>query len=126
MNIYGEHAAAAYLSLTQHDSGSATRAVAQLSDSLCADCFLDWRKQGELSLARGNLETARREFERVLVYAWNVPTYVLSELYLGDVFDREGHTDLGRHAYADVRAAWLHADDSLRPFVSRAAAHAAR
>jgi eukaryotic-like serine/threonine-protein kinase len=122
LGAYGMKADRAYASLMRGDTARARRELALLPDSLCADCYLDWLTRAELTLAAGDLVPARRELERVMTYAWNVPTYPLASLYMARLAERAGEPDAARRAYQVVTAAWAHADSVLRPYVAEAAA----
>jgi serine/threonine-protein kinase len=119
---YGRLAVQAYSALARGDTVSAQTAFARLADSLCADCFLDWRTRGELWLSAGDLVQAKQQLERVRTYAWNVPSYPLASLLLGRVAERSNDVDGARKAYRTVRNAWIHADSSLSQYVDEARA----
>ena len=56
------------------DSAAAVGHFLALPDSLCPDCYFDWKTRGELQMAAGRLDDAERDLTRVLTYAWTVPT----------------------------------------------------
>jgi serine/threonine-protein kinase len=120
LGTYGSLASRAYLAMARHDTTRALRAFAALSDSLCADCYLDWFTYGRLLLVSAQWTLARRQFERVTNYAWILPTYPAASLWLGRVADRMQDFALARHAYTSTETAWVHGDSAVRPFVQEA------
>jgi serine/threonine-protein kinase len=126
LRTYGRIAVNAYMSMSRGDTLLAKQKFAQLTDSLCADCYLDWFSRAQLSLAGGDFTAARRQLERVQTYAWSVPSYPYALLYIGRVADRMGEPEVATKSYRVVTAAWHRADDLLRPYVAEATARLAR
>jgi serine/threonine-protein kinase len=119
---YGNRAIRAYKSLLAGDTTQALAGFRLLADSLCADCYLDWLTRAELLRATGDRQAAKQQLERVLTYAWNVPTYPLASFHLGRLAEETGDRETAAKAYGVVSAAWRRADVVLQPYVRDAIA----
>jgi tetratricopeptide (TPR) repeat protein len=112
---YRAAAARAYLSLALGDSAAARESFQALPDSVCPDCYFDWRTRGELLLAAGRLDEAERDLTRVLTYAWTVPTYPAGLVLLGRLAALQGDKEGAARQYRTALAAWSSADRSILP-----------
>jgi eukaryotic-like serine/threonine-protein kinase len=112
---YGTAAARAYLSLAVGDSAAAVGLFRALPDSLCPDCYFDWKTRGELLMAAGRLDEAERDLTRVLTYAWTVPTYPAALVLLGRLAELRGDKEKAARHYRTVLAAWSSADSAMLP-----------
>jgi tetratricopeptide (TPR) repeat protein len=112
---YGAAAARAYLSLAMGDSAAAVGLFAALPDSLCPDCYFDWKTRGELRMAAGKLDEAERDLTRVLTYAWTVPTYPATLVLFGRLSELRGDKKAAARYYRTALAAWSSADSTILP-----------
>jgi serine/threonine-protein kinase len=117
---YGAAAAHAYEALARGDTSGAAAGFAALPDSLCQDCYLDWKTHATLLLQRHEPDEARRLLTRVVTFAWTVPSYAGASLLLGRAEESRGARAAARRAYRATAEAWANADSSLTPQVDEA------
>ena len=117
---YGVVAAHAYEALARADTAAATARFAALPDSLCQDCYLDWKTHAMLLLQSHELHEARRLLTRVVTFAWTVPSYAGVSLHLGRVEESLGDKAAAIRAYRATADAWANADSTLTPQVDAA------
>jgi len=123
---YGAAAALAYAALARADTSGAIARFAALPDSLCQDCYLDWKTHAELLLRTDQPRPAERLLTRVVTFAWTVPTYAAASLLLGTAAERLGNPAAAAHAYQATADAWVNADRTLGPEVEQARSALAR
>jgi eukaryotic-like serine/threonine-protein kinase len=117
---YGVAAAHAYEALARADTSGAAAGFAALPDSLCQDCYLDWKTHAMLLVQRHEPGEARRLLTRVVTFAWTVPSYAGASLLLGRIEESRGDRAAASRAYRATADAWAGADSSLTPQVIEA------
>jgi tetratricopeptide (TPR) repeat protein len=117
---YAAAAARAYHTLAVGDTAGALGRFLALPDSLCPDCYFDWRTRGDLLMRAGRLDESHQDLVRVLTYAWTVPTYPSALVQLGELEERRGHLETAAQSWRTALEAWSAADSSLAPERRRA------
>jgi serine/threonine-protein kinase len=112
----GTTSARAYLALAGQDTTESLHQFAAIPDSLCPDTYLNWKTHGELLLAQGDLEEARRRLTKVQTLAWNLPTFPLVTLMLGRTNEGLGNREQAIRWYRKADAAWVNADPLFAPY----------
>jgi serine/threonine-protein kinase len=106
-------AARAYGALSRGDSATALHLFAMLPDSLCPDCYFDWKTRARLLYSAGQLNDSYRLATRVLTYAWTVPTYPETLAFLGELEERRGNREAAMRSYRTALDAWSRPDPSV-------------
>ena len=112
-------AARAYLKLAARDTTAALAAFGELSDSLCATCYVDRLTQARLLAARKQWAQADTLL-RQRPYAAMTPIEILMAMERGRVALQLKDTQTAYRAFTLVVNAWQRGDTELQPMVDEA------
>jgi serine/threonine-protein kinase len=117
-------AARAYLSLARSDSAEAMQRLKTIPDSLCMvnNCFYEKLTLARLLMARGEDRLAGELLDRWMWSETAIPSFVLANLYRGQIAERLGDREKATAHYRFVMNAWRRPDPQLERYVGDAAA----